>query len=78
MILAPSELATLTGYIRASAQQRWLRRHGWKFAVNALGQPIVAVAEFERHMVGGKKAAAVQEPDWDAMNGARSKTLRKG
>jgi hypothetical protein len=59
----------LTGYVRAYAQIRWWRHHGWKFAVNALGDPVVAVAEFERHMVGGKKAASSQEPDFSAING---------
>jgi hypothetical protein len=69
MLLSPSEIQQLTGYSRGSAQIRWLRRHGWKFTVNALGQPMVAIGEFNRHMVGGK-AASVQEPNWGAMNGA--------
>jgi hypothetical protein len=70
MILPKADLKALTGYVRASAQIRWLRRHGWKFAVNALGDPVVAVAEFERHMVGGKKKIArSQEPDFDGING---------
>lgn len=72
MILPASEIKTLTGYVRASAQVRWLRRHGWRFTVNALGDPIVALAEFNRHLVGGK-AASVQEPNWDAMNGQKKK-----
>jgi hypothetical protein len=68
MILPRSELRSLTGYVRASAQIRWLRRHGWRFTVNALDEPVVALAEFNRHMVGGR-AAATQEPNWDAING---------
>ncbi len=32
-----------------------------------LGAPIVAVAEFNRHMVGGR--AAKQEPNFGALNG---------
>lgn len=74
MILPPSTVKALTGYTRASAQVRWLRRNGWKVTVNALGEPIVALAEFNRHMVGGK-AAGIQEPnfDWDAINGAKKK-----
>jgi hypothetical protein len=51
----------LTGYTRVSAQIRWLRRHGWKFIVNGPGDPIVALAEFNRHMVGGKATPAAQE-----------------
>ncbi len=71
MILGPSDIEQLTGYVRPSAQGRWLRRHGWRFTVNALGSPVVALAEFNRHMVGGKLATAAQEPDfdWDAING---------
>ena len=74
MILSPSQIHRLTGYIRPSAQVRWLRRNGWKVTVNALGEPIVALAEFNRHQVGGK-AAGIQEPnfDWDAINGTNKK-----
>lgn len=68
MILANSDIKALTGYVRASAQARWLRKHGWRFTVNALGMPIVAQAEFNRHMVGGK-AAQQQEPDFEGING---------
>ncbi len=68
MILAPSDLVDLTGYTRASAQIRWLRDHGWKFTVNGLDKPVVAQAEFNRHMVGGK-AAKVQEPNFEGING---------
>lgn len=75
MIVPKSELKILTGYTRVSAQIRWLRRHGWKFIVNGLGDPIVAIAEFNRHMVGGKGAPTSQEPNWDAMNGQRDKVI---
>lgn len=66
-MLAASEIASLTGYVRASAQVRWLRRHGWRFTVDRLGRPVIAAAEFNRHMVGG--SAARREPDWGALNG---------
>jgi hypothetical protein len=75
VIIAKADLVTLTGYVRVSAQIRWLRRHGWKFIVNGLGDPIVAIAEFNRHMVGGKGAPTAQEPNWDAMNGQRDKVI---
>lgn len=68
MILPRSEIKSLTGYVRASAQVRWLREHGWRFTVNALGEPVVALAEFNRHMVGGR-AAQTQEPDFSHLNG---------
>lgn len=68
MFLTAADLVTLTGYQRPSAQVRWLRRHGWRFTVNALGSPIVAVGEFNRRLVGGR--AIAQEPDWSALNGS--------
>lgn len=70
MFLTSQEVQRLTGYVRSSAQIRWLRRNGWRFTVNALGAPVVALAEFNRHMVGGKAPAATQQPnfDWDAIN----------
>jgi hypothetical protein len=71
VIIAKEDLVKLTGYIRASAQQRWLRHHGWKFEVNALGEPIVALAEFNRHMVGGAagRTARKQEVNLEGING---------
>jgi hypothetical protein len=67
MILSASQIQGLTGYTRHSAQIRWLQKNGYRYRVNALGQPIVAVAEFNRLQVGGV-AARTQEPNWDAMN----------
>jgi hypothetical protein len=67
MLLAAPEIRKVTGYARPSAQARWLRRNGWRFTVNALGAPVVAVAELNRHLVGGR--AARQEPDFEAING---------
>lgn len=66
MILTADDLHDLTGYVRPSAQVRWLRRHGWRFTVNALGMPVVALAEFNRHLVGGR--AAKQEPNFEALD----------
>ena len=75
MILGSSDIELLTGYVSSSAQVRWLRRHGWRFTVNGLGVPLVALAEFHRHMIGGKSASALQELDfnWDAINGTAKK-----
>jgi hypothetical protein len=68
MICPVSTIRTLTGYVRASAQIKWLRRHGWRFTVNGLGDPVVALAEFNRHLVGGT-AAKNQEPNFEEING---------
>lgn len=73
MLLSQSEIQQVTGYVRPSAQADWLRRHGWRHTVNALGEPVVAVAEFNRHLVGGR--APRQEPDFEAMNnGSQAQT----
>jgi Domain of unknown function (DUF4224) len=68
VIVPKEDLKALTGYSRASAQIRWLHRHGWKFIVNGLGDPVVALAEFNRQMVGGKVAAAVQDVNLEGIN----------
>lgn len=70
MFLTPAELNTLTGRMRPSAQVRWLRQHGYKHTVNALGEPVVAVAEANRKLVGGAKTN--QEPNWEALNAKAS------
>jgi hypothetical protein len=68
VILPQSDIRSLTGYVRASAQIRWLRKHGWRFTVNALGQPTVFIAEANRHQVGGK-AAQQQDVNLVGING---------
>jgi hypothetical protein len=68
MFLSVEEIQRLTGKVRPSAQIVWLKAHGYRFTVNGLNQPIVAVAESNRKLVGGS-AARQQEPNWDAMNG---------
>lgn len=70
MILSKSEIKQITGFVRASAQARWLQRHGWRFAVNGLGEPVVAIEEFNRQLVGGKQSKQVQkqEPDFSSIN----------
>lgn len=68
MIVPQSTIATITGYVRATAQIRWLRKNGWKFTVNQLGDPVVAQAEFNRHMVGGRTTRS-QEVNLEGING---------
>ena len=69
MFLSATDIQRLTGYRRPSAQIGWLRRNGWRFSVNGLKQPVVAVAESERKLVGGSGATKQQEPDFEALNG---------
>lgn len=68
MFLTGTEIQQLTGRQRPSAQVRWLRQHGYRHTVNALGSPVVAVAEANRKLVGGAKTN--QEPNWEAMGKA--------
>jgi hypothetical protein len=72
MIVAPEDLETLTGYRRPSAQSRWLRDNGWKYTVNVLGHPVVALDEFKRQLVGGRTPAN-QTPIFEAINGSQKK-----
>lgn len=70
MFLSTEEITRLTGKRRPSAQIRWLKDHGYRFTVNGLNEPIVAVAESHRKLVGGSGSKERQvEPDWGAMHG---------
>lgn len=67
MFLTTSEIRTLTGRVQHSAQVRWLRRQGFRFTVNALGDPVVAIAEANRKLVGGTRTG--RTANLDAVNG---------
>lgn len=71
MFLTVEEIQRLTGKKRPSAQIAWLKDHGYRFTVNGLRQPIVAVAESTRKLVGGA-ASRQEEPNWGAMHGSAS------
>jgi len=68
MYLSVEDIVRLTGKKRPTAQITWLKTNGYKFNVNGLNQPVVAVAEAMRKGVGGS-AARQEEPRWDALNG---------
>jgi hypothetical protein len=68
LFLSPSEVERLTGKKRPSAQIRWLRKRGYKIDVNGLGEPIVAVREATRKLVGGTLTRH-EEPNWGALHG---------
>ena len=72
--MTSDELVALTGFKRPSAQARWLTRNGWKFTVNGLGEPVVAVAEMSRRLVSGAGAAgARKEPNFGVLDGQIAK-----
>ncbi len=65
MFLSVDEIERLTGKKRFGAQIRWLTAHGYCFAVNGLNQPVVAIAEANRMLVGGTAVRKKTEPNWD-------------
>jgi hypothetical protein len=73
VFLTAKDIAKLTRYTRSSAQIRWLRRNSWRFTVNALRQPVVAIAETQRQLVRGN-AGAIQGPDFEVLNGQKTQT----
>lgn len=75
MIVSKDDIKKLTGFVRMAAQVRWLQQHGWKFAVNRLGEPVIAVEEFNRQLVGGRQPKQVQkqEPDFSSINNLRKR-----
>lgn len=70
MFLSVEEIVRLTGKRRPSAQIRWLKDHSYRFTVNGLNEPIVAVAESHRKLVGGGSPQRQKEPNWGALRGS--------
>jgi hypothetical protein len=69
-VLSPQDLRELTDCARPSGQIDWLREQGWSFTVSHTGRPKVDRAEYERHMIGGKKnTKRAAEPDLEWFNG---------
>ena len=68
MFLTADDLKSLTGYVRPTAQVRWLCRNGIRFTVNGLGETVVAAAEVERKLISGSTNGR-QEPHFGAING---------
>lgn len=68
MFLTADELKRLTGFVRRSAQIRWLTSRGFRFEVNGVGAPIVATAEVEARLLSTPRARAGAEPRWAAVN----------
>ena len=50
--LTIAELKEITGRVKASAQARWLRQHGFTFKSRADGMPLVSRSHFEAVMCG--------------------------
>ena len=66
IFLSKSDLQQLTGRLRPTAQRNWLLKRGWKFEVDAIGKPVVAVSEAERRLVGKSiKIFPNKEPNWE-------------
>lgn len=76
MFLSATDIQRLTGYHRPSAQIRWLQHNGWRYSVNGLRVPVVAVAESERKLVDGSSAVKYQEPDFSGINDGSATNAR--
>jgi hypothetical protein len=61
MFLLSCDMNRLTGYVRPSAQVRWLHRNGYRFTVNGLGEPTVAVSKDDRELVSVAVTVAVSD-----------------
>jgi hypothetical protein len=57
MFLTPDELKSLTGYVRPSAQIRWLRTRGYRFEIGGDGLPKIL-----RSAVLAKLGGSISEP----------------
>ena len=66
--LTAKELEQITGKVKASAQIRWLRRHGFTVKARADGRPVVSRSHFEAVMGGNDYQTKAQEyePDFSA------------
>lgn len=64
MLLNPEELQDITGYVRHSAQARWLREHGWMFELAASGRPVVSRSYAELKLGG---AISSWKPDFSGL-----------
>lgn len=71
MFLTAEELVALTGRPQKAMQIAWLRNQAWRFAVNATGHPVVAVAEAQRQLVGGGARVPAQ-PKWENLDGPQA------
>ena len=70
IFLSDLEVQQLTGRHRPTAQCHWLQKHGWKHDINAIGRPVVAIAEAERKLVGKPfNQPSGKEPNWEVLNG---------
>ena len=67
MFLTSEDISKLTGLTQSAAQARWLRSRGYKYEMNGLGRPVVAMAEVLRKLVGGRPRTEM--PDFGAVNG---------
>lgn len=63
------EIREITGRVKATAQIRWLRQHGFTVLPRADGKPLVSRAHFEAKMGGhlSQSKPQVYEPDYSTL-----------
>lgn len=68
MFLSKEDLRTLTGYVRAADQIRWLESNKLPYFVNKGGAPIVLRSAIEVMLApAGQESGATTEPNWSAL-----------
>ena len=68
MFLSKEDLRTLTGYVRAADQIRWLESNKLPYFVNKGGVPIVLRSAVEVMLAPtGNETEAATEPNWAAL-----------
>lgn len=65
MFLTATDLELLTGRTRPSAQALWLKRHGFRFEMNALGRPVVLISAVEHKL--GPSVRSQSQPNFAAL-----------
>jgi hypothetical protein len=61
MLLTRTDLESLTGYVRPSAQRRWLDARGWVYEIGADGRPKV-LRSYVEQMMGGQTERTKRRP----------------
>lgn len=70
MFLTKDDIVNLTGYRRPADQCRWLKSHGWKYEISAVGRPVVLRRHAESRMSDVEQAPKEWSPNFAAMGKA--------
>lgn len=68
MFLEEDDLIRLTGYVRPSAQRRWLLHNGFPHAINGMGKPLLLTSVVQDRL-GETVKPNKNKLNWDAIDG---------